>query len=209
MVFDDIHFSYGTINILRGVFLKVRPSSICGLYGRNGSGKSTLIKIGVGMLKPFSGNVFINDVCVTAQKGANRFEKIAYLSQDSFLPRDLTIEKILRVCNVHHLLLSDEVIKPLLKQRVNDVSGGEKRYLELRIVLALDRSYYLLDEPFTGAAPILIEKMMYMIIAKKNEGKGVLLTDHYSRYVKAVVDEMWILEDGYCHPEKSPAKDGA
>jgi len=209
LVFDALHFSYGSQSILRGVFIKISPGSICAVTGRNGSGKSTLMKIGVGELKPFSGNIYIDGECVTAQKGAKRFRHIAYLSQKSFLPRELSVLNLLKKCNSVKSLLKDEILEPLLLQKIADLSGGEKRYLELRLILSLDRHYYLLDEPFTGSAPVLIERMIDIIRQKKNEDAGILLTDHYSRYVARVIDEQYFLIDGYSYKQKCPVSHGA
>ena len=203
MVFDDIQFSYGVTEVLRGVFLRINSGSICGLVGRNGSGKSTLIKIGTGLLNPLSGNIFVDGICTTFQKGAKRFEKVAYLSQKSFLPRELSVSKMLAACHVRSLS-EDNVIHPLLAQKIDVLSGGERRYIELRIILELERNYYLLDEPFTGTAPVLIEKMIDLIREKKKRGKGILLTDHYSRYVEEIVDDVYLLQSGYCRQRKSP-----
>ena len=156
------------------------------------------MKIGVGILRPHSGNVFVGDDCVTSQRGAKRFARIAYLSQKSFLPKELHVAKILRACQAQTVLLNDPIIAPILEQKVGDISGGEKRYLELVFILGLERDFYMLDEPFTGVSPVLVEKMIKIIREKKERGQGILLTDHYTKYVALVVEDMYELQDGYC-----------
>lgn len=198
MVFDAIHFSYGSFDVLRGVYLKAAPGSVCGLLGRNGSGKSTLMKIGAGLLMPQSGNVFIKDRCVTSIKGAKRFAQLAFLSQKSFLPGEMRVADVLKACHAESVIYRDEIIESISSHKIHAISGGERRYLEFYMVFALDRDFYLLDEPFTGMSPLLIEKMMHVIRERKEEGRGVLLADHYTRYLKMAADDIYELRDGYC-----------
>ncbi len=178
--------------------MKIDPGSICGLIGRNGTGKSTLMKLGVGELKPFSGNIFIHGVCVTTLSPVKRFQHIAYLSQNTFLPRELRVADCLKKCHADKLLFTDEIVKPLLSEKIGILSGGERRYLEILLVLSLKRFIYLLDEPFTGASPKLIERMIAFLRKKKEDGAGLLITDHYTRYVEEIVDKTYELRDGYC-----------
>ncbi len=199
MTFDSIIFSYGNKRILNGVYLKIPKGTIVGLYGINGSGKTTLIKIGSGHLKQDDGNVFIAQKSFYEEPLVSRFKKIAYLSQDSFLPKDLTVKEIVTQNNFNEkIFYEDSLIKKIYSTKINVISGGELRYLEIKLLLELNREYYLLDEPFSGIEPIMIEKIIKMLVKAKSNNKGILITDHYYRYVKEVNDIAYVLKDGTC-----------
>jgi len=200
MTFDSIIFSYGSKKILNGVYLKIPKGAIVGLYGINGSGKSTLLKIGCGHLKQNDGNVFINNKSQYEKMLISRFEKIAYLSQNTFLPSDLTINEIVTKNNFNKKTFkTDQLIGKLYSNRINSLSGGELRYLEIMLLLELNRDYYLLDEPFSGIEPIMIEKIIELIIEAKEHNKGILITDHFYRYVKEINDISYVLKNGSCY----------
>ncbi len=200
MTFDSIMFSYGTKRILSGVYLTIPRGKIVGLYGINGSGKSTLLKIGSGHLKEADGNVFINKESYFNKSLINNFKKIAYLSQKSFLPTDLSIKNIVERNRYDEKpFKKDELIGKIYSNKIHSISGGELRYFEIKLLFALDREFYLLDEPFSGIEPILIEKIILLLIEAKRKGKGILITDHFYRYVNEVNDISYVLKDGICY----------
>ena len=200
MTFDSIIFDYGNKRILNGIYLKIPKGVIVGLYGINGSGKSTLIKIGCGHLKQEDGNIFINQESYYEKSLTDRFKKIAYLSQNSFLPMDLTIKDIISKNGFSQKMFQeDSVIEKLYYNKINSLSGGELRYLEIKILLELNREYYLLDEPFSGIEPIIIEKIITLLLKAKSNNKGILITDHFYRYVKEINDVSYVLKDGICY----------
>ncbi|MFA8344417.1 MAG: ATP-binding cassette domain-containing protein [Rhodothermaceae bacterium] len=200
MVFDSIIFGYNDKNILNGIYLKIPKGSIVGLYGVNGSGKSTLLKIGCGYLKANDGNIFINQESYYDKPRIKRFQKIAYLSQNSFLPPDLTIKKIILNSGLcEEVFFEDKLVKKLYKEKIKSLSVGELRYFEIKLLFALDREYYLLDEPFSGIAPIMIEQIIELIKKSKTQNKGILITEHYYRYVRQINDTSYILTNGKCH----------
>lgn len=200
MTFDSIIFGYDSNKTLGGIYLKIPKGKIVGLYGINGSGKSTLLKIGCGHLKPDDGNVFINQESCYEKSLVNRFEKIAYLSQNSFLPFDLTIKEIVTRNDFSEKAFKDDSqIGKLFFNKINSLSGGELRYLEIKLIFELNREYYLLDEPFSGIEPIMIEKIISLILEEKSNNKGILITDHFYRYVKEINDISYILRNGLCY----------
>ncbi|MCP5063459.1 MAG: ATP-binding cassette domain-containing protein [Ignavibacteriae bacterium] len=200
MIFDSIIFSYASKKILGGIYLKIPKGKIVGLYGLNGSGKSTLLKIGCGYLKQDDGNIFINQESCYEKSLVSRFEKIAYLSQDSFLPSDLTIKEIVTRNNFSKkAFVDDSLIGPFFFNKINSLSGGELRYLEIKLIFELNREYYLLDEPFSGIEPIMIEKIISLILNEKSKNKGILITDHFYRYIKEINDISYILRNGLCY----------
>ena len=100
--------------------------------------------------------------------------------------------------NSFQYFTNNETIKKIYNQEISTLSGGELRYLELKLLFSLNRDYFLLDEPFTGIAPIMIERIVEEILIQKDKGKGILLTDHYSRYVTSIVDTAYLLKNGQC-----------
>lgn len=197
-VFDSIIFGYNDKLILRGVYLSISINSIVGLFGFNGCGKSTLIKIGAGFLTQNDGNIFIDEVVVENNYSINRYNSLGYLSQDSFIPKDITVWEFLKISNSsHNNLIDDPIIKKIINQKIISLSGGELRYLEIIFLFSLDRKYYLLDEPFTGIEPLYIEKIIDLIQKEKQKGKGILLTDHYHHYVTDIIDKCYLMKAGY------------
>ncbi len=200
MTFDSIIFSYGTTKILNGIYLTIPKGKIVGLYGVNGSGKSTLLKIGCGHLTEDDGNIFINQKSYYEASIQSRFKKIAYLSQNTFLPSDLSIKNIVVRNNFNESIFQeDQLIGKLYANKINTLSGGELRYLEVKLLLELNREYYLLDEPFSGIEPIVIEKIIALLLEAKLNGKGIIITDHFYRYVKGINDISYVLRDGSCY----------
>lgn len=198
MVFDSVIYSYSSTKVLRGIFLKISHSSLVGIFGINGSGKSTILKIGAGLLIPQNGNVFIKNECYNNSMSISRYNHIAYLPQESFLPSDLTLLELERyIPTLKNVIEEDHLLIKMQKQKVASLSSGELRYLEIKLLFSLDRAYYLLDEPFTGVEPNLIEILCELFNTQKKLGKGILLTDHYYRYVTEIIDKAYLLKDGY------------
>lgn len=198
MILDSVIYSYGNNIVLRGIFLKIPRSSLVGIFGLNGSGKSTILKIGAGLLIPQNGNVFINSECFNKSMSIRRYSHIAYLPQESFLPKDLTLSELEKYVPIlRSAIEDDDLLIKIRNQKIASLSGGELRYLEIKLLFSLERDYYLLDEPFTGVEPNLIENLCELFNIQKNLGKGILLTDHYYRYVTEIVDNAYLLKDGY------------
>lgn len=199
MILDSIYLNFNENQILNGVYLKVDTHCITGLFGLNGSGKSSLLKIGAGLVRPNSGNVFIDNQVYSPTNIINRYNFIAFLSQTSFLPKDITVGKIVSLFPIdENILKMDGVLSKVANESIADLSGGELRYLELKLIFSLNRKYYLLDEPFTGVEPKIIDLIIGELINLKRSGKGILITDHYHRYVTEVVDTSYLLKNGQC-----------
>lgn len=195
LILDSIFFYRKQNEILKGVYVSVEKGKITALVGRNGSGKSTLLKIAAGQLLADSGLTIIDQKKLVKREKSERFKHISYLPQKSFLNSNLKV-------NVYLSLLKsspkDNVIEKHKTEKVVNLSGGIRRYLEAYLILSLNRDYYLLDEPFTGVEPFLIERLIEKILVLKQKNKAVLLTDHYFRYVKPITDIEYVLENGSC-----------
>jgi lipopolysaccharide export system ATP-binding protein len=199
LILDGVFYRVPSLDILQGVHLKARAGTITGLFGRNGSGKTTLLKVAAGQIQPNSGLTIIDGERLHEQSKWTRYAKIAYLPQESMLPSDVAVKTLLQSADVAPATLPDRV-RSCTDQKVRTLSGGERRLLEVEIVLGLDRDYILLDEPFTGVEPILIDVIGRRIEQAAAEGTGVLLTDHYHRHVTPLAEAAYVLWQKQCYP---------
>lgn len=193
---DSVIKSYDLNQVLTDIYLKCETGDIIGILGRNGSGKSTLLKILFGTLGADSKFIRID-----GQISNNPYrikETICYLPQFNFLPKYLTVEKAAQLYigpSSLSAFLDDERLSPFRKYKVSKLSGGEQRYFEVKLVLNVNSKFVLLDEPFNGASPILIEKIKEMIISA-SQHKGIILTDHDYRNVLDVAKRFCLIYDG-------------
>jgi lipopolysaccharide export system ATP-binding protein len=193
---DSIRKEFGTNQVLTDISLRCQPGDIIGLLGRNGSGKSTLLKIIFGTLNSDYKFIRIND-SILSQPFKTR-HTIAYLNQDNFLPINLTVKQVVEIYSNDLDLkgfLDDEVLLKVIETKIRNLSGGESRYLEVKLLLNLNTLFILLDEPFNGISPLHVELIKKMIIDKSLK-KGILLTDHDYRNVLDVANKYYLLFDG-------------
>ncbi|MFQ5572408.1 MAG: ATP-binding cassette domain-containing protein [Rhodothermales bacterium] len=199
LVLDAIFYEVPALRILQGAYLKVQRGQICGLFGRNGSGKTTLLKIATGQMRPSSGIVIIDGERFAKPQRQRRFEKIAYLPQTPMLPKGMLVETLIRAFPAaSRHLLRDDLLAPFRRYRIDQLSGGQRRYLELKLVLSLGRSYVLLDEPFTGIEPLIIDRMTEAIREAAAQGSGILATDHYHHYMLPIADDAYLMIHKQC-----------
>jgi len=193
---DSIRKEFGTKQVLTDIAINCQPGDIIGLLGRNGSGKSTLLKILFGTLHTDYKFIRINDSVV--DKPFKSKNTISYLSQDNFLPNDLTVKQVVDVYsdNIHiNGFLDDEILSKVKGTKIRNLSGGESRYLEVKLLLNLNTLFVLLDEPFNGISPLHVDLIKKMI-TDKSLGKGIILTDHDYRNVLDVANKYYLLFDG-------------
>jgi lipopolysaccharide export system ATP-binding protein len=193
---DSVMQSYGNRQVLTDIYLKCGTGDIVGILGRNGCGKSTLLKIIFGAVN--SGNKFVRingNVYQTPFKAA---DLIGYLPQHTFLLPHLTIRKITELyLNKSQVepFLNDPVIGNLQNNKINSLSGGELRYFEIKLMLNSNYQFIMLDEPFNGVAPILVERLKEMI-TEHAKTKGIILTDHDYNNVLDVANRYCLIHDG-------------
>ncbi len=193
---DSIRKEFGTNQVLTDISLRCRPGDIIGLLGRNGSGKSTLLKIIFGTLHTDHKFIRINEKILNQPFKKKR--QVAYLSQDNFLPKDITVKYAIKTYSDfldEDAILEDAVLSKVSDTRIRDLSGGESRYLEVKLLLNLETSFLLLDEPFNGISPLHIDLIKNMIL-DKSVNKGIILTDHDYRNVLDVANSYYLLFDG-------------
>lgn len=193
---DSIRKSFRDKQVLTDIYLKCQTGDIIGLLGRNGSGKSALLKILFGTLYSDYKHISVNGELLA--KPFIVKNTISFLYQDNFLPKDLTVKKVIQLFD-HQLdisdLYGDQVLSKVHDTKIRYLSGGESRYLEIKIILSLDSKFVLLDEPFNGVSPIHINLVKEMIKKQVNR-KGIVLTDHDYNNVLDVANKYMILFDG-------------
>ncbi|HEY5536121.1 MAG TPA: ATP-binding cassette domain-containing protein [Ignavibacteria bacterium] len=193
---DSVRKEFGTDQVLTDIFLKCQSGDVIGLLGRNGSGKSTLLKIIFGTLYTDHKFIRINDKRI--DQPFKTKNKIAYLSQDNFLPQNITVKQVVKIYfgnNDQKEILDDEVLTKVANTKIQDLSGGESRYLEVKLLLNMDTQFVLLDEPFNGISPLHVELLKKMILDQSLK-KGIILTDHDYRSVLDVANRYYVLFDG-------------
>lgn len=193
---DSVIKSYDTRQVLTDIWLTCQTGDIIGILGRNGCGKSTLLKILFGSLTAERKFIRIDGKvhdCPFKTPGL-----ISFLPQDNFLPKHLKVSKIIRFFRDKEKaddFLNDPVLDSVSGQRIADLSAGELRYLEIRLLLLSNSKFVLLDEPFTGLSPLLIDSIKEMIISA-SANKGIILTDHDYRNVLELANRFCIMVDG-------------
>jgi len=193
---DSVFKSFGTNQILTDIFISCKPGEIIGLLGRNGTGKSTLLKIIFGALKSERKFIRINGTIVN-----NLFESrnlVSYLPQDNFLPNHLNIKNIISLfCNNSdkETLLNNKFIKPFVNRKSRELSGGEKRLIEIFLIVNSSAKYILIDEPFNGVAPFYKDDIK-TLIREYSQKKGFIITDHDYRNIIDVTTRNILLYDG-------------
>jgi ABC-type cobalamin/Fe3+-siderophores transport system ATPase subunit len=182
---DSVTHSFGKRHVLKGAWLKCCRGQIVGLLGRNGCGKSTLLQIIFGTLKADYRALFVNGHSI---RHLFKLNLSAYLPQDSFLPQRMKVKRVIRLFvgqPLEGLLAEEPRIKELYTKRVNELSGGEKRFLELGLVLALKRPFVFLDEPFSELEPLYKKRVRSWLIKTAEQGSAIIITDHdYTQILK-------------------------
>jgi ABC-type multidrug transport system ATPase subunit len=193
--FDGIQFSFGERQLLSGIYVKCEQGKVTGLLGRNGTGKSTLLKIVFGALAAEISSVRIDMASVMFP--AFRSGKIAYLPQESFVPSDFTLRRILALYKIDAKRITDHFPEFLdrLDFQSAELSGGNLRLFEVLLIVNSKASFCLLDEPFTGLSPALVERLQVVITLEKSN-KGILITDHLYRQVMQLSDSLYLLTNG-------------
>jgi len=193
---DSVVKSYGLYDVLTDIYLKCQTGDIIGMLGRNGTGKSTLMKILFGTLQ--ADRKFIRIDGKVYNQPYKIINEICYLPQDSFLPKYMSVEKTIELYLGKQQVtnfLEDSILQKLNTSKISHLSGGELRYLEIKLLLHTDCKFILLDEPFNGVSPILVGEIKKLIL-KTSEFKGIILTDHDYRNVLDVANQFCLIYDG-------------
>lgn len=206
---EEIRKSYKGRKVVDGVTVTVNQGEIVGLLGPNGAGKTTSFYMTVGLVKPDSGKVFLDDLDITNYPMYKRAQLgIGYLPQEISVFRKLSVEdNILAILELTKLtkteqkerleqLLEEFSLTHVRKNLGNRLSGGEKRRTEIARALATNPKFILLDEPFAGVDPIAVEDIQSIISELKQKNIGVLITDHNVQETLSITDRAYLLFEG-------------
>jgi lipopolysaccharide export system ATP-binding protein len=205
----DVRKSYGRRCVVDDVSLSVRHGEVVGLLGANGAGKTTTFYMLVGLESTEQGSVVLDGRDVTDLPMYLRARLgLGYLPQEPSIFRKLTAEqnilavletmKISRLDRLSRLeeLLEEFGVSHVRKIRGDALSGGERRRVEIARCLATQPRYILLDEPFAGIDPIAIDDIREIILYLKEQGIGILITDHNVRETLGITDRAYIMAEG-------------
>lgn len=214
---NDLVKTYKERNVVNKVSIHVDQGQIVGLLGPNGAGKTTTFYMIVGIEHPSDGSIFIDDHDITGLPIHKRGTYgIGYLPQEASIFRKLTVEEnLLAMLETTSLsrkeqkkkaesLMEEFTITKLRNRLGIQLSGGERRRVEIARCLVMDPAFILLDEPFAGIDPLAVNDIQDIISHLKGRGIGVLITDHNVRETLSIVDKAYILNEGQILLEGSP-----
>jgi lipopolysaccharide export system ATP-binding protein len=213
----EISKSYRGRRVVDDVSVHVSRGEIVGLLGPNGAGKTTSFYMVVGLISPDSGKVLLDGVDLTGMPMFQRAQHgISYLPQEASVFRKLSVEDNLmailqtrRLTNAERRDKMNSLIDQMGLQTVRrskgfQLSGGERRRVEIARSLAIEPSFLLLDEPFSGIDPIQVLELQRIILDLKRDGLGILVTDHNVRETLSVTDRAYIINAGKIFRTGSP-----
>jgi lipopolysaccharide export system ATP-binding protein len=200
---------YGKRTVVKGVSVEVKQGEIVGLLGPNGAGKTTTFYMIVGLIKPKSGKIFLNDIEITNEPIYKRARLgIGYLAQEESVFQKLSVQDNIRaILEMTKLsrkeqqyktnqLLEEFGLTHIKKSKGFQLSGGERRRTEIARALAIDPKFLLLDEPFAGVDPIAVEDIQTIVRHLKDRNIGVLITDHNVHETLSITDRAYLLFEG-------------
>ncbi len=209
LIAKKIEKSYKNKKVVKGISIEVNQGEIVGLLGPNGAGKTTSFYMIVGLIKPNSGKIFLNNIDVTRYPMYKRAQNgIGYLAQEASIFRKLSVEynilsvlQLTKLSKAQQIKKMDELIDEfglshIRKNRGDLLSGGERRRTEIARALATDPKFLLLDEPFAGVDPVAVEDIQKIIAHLKNKNIGILITDHNVQETLAITDKTFLMFEG-------------
>ena len=201
--------SYRRRRVVNHVSVSISPGEVVGLLGPNGAGKTTTFYLAIGFIKPDDGEVFLGERKITNLPMYKRARLgIGYLPQEPSIFRKMTVEgNVLAILETQGIaraarksrldeLLTELNVTNVAKSKGYQLSGGERRRVEIARALATRPKFMLLDEPFAGIDPIAVEDIQGIIAGLKAKGLGVLITDHNASGTLAITDRAYIMCDG-------------
>ncbi len=214
---ENLTKTYKRRTVVDGVSIQVKRGEIVGLLGANGAGKTTSFRMVVGMIKPDNGKVMFQGKDVSRMPMYRRARLgLGYLSQESSVFRNMTVlDNLLAVLEARRVprkerleramsLLEDLQLTRLKDSLASNLSGGERRRLEVSRALATEPSLLLLDEPFAGVDPITVEEIQRILSKLSARGIAILITDHAVLETLRISDRAYILHQGRVISEGDP-----
>lgn len=201
---DSVQMRFGEKIVLSDVFLTCESGDIVAVFGRNGCGKSTLLQIIYGTLSPQNMFLKINNHVMRGVKDVRKL--VSFLPQQHFLPNHFLVSKVLSLwLNKSKIdtFANDVLLKPILDTKIGQLSGGELKYLEVKLILNTETPFCILDEPYSGISPVMIEKINNLILLNANQ-KGIIITDHDYQNMLSIATKLYFIKDqrGHFLPNK-------
>lgn len=206
---DKLVKIYKNRTVVNEASVELRQGEIVGLLGPNGAGKTTTFYMIVGIIKAYSGNIYLDDTNITEFPMYKRAQLgIAYLPQEPSVFRQLSVEDNIRAIlqftdltkeqqkEKLESLISEFHLEKVRKNLGNNLSGGERRRTEIARCLASNPNFILLDEPFAGVDPIAVEDIQQIVANLKNRDIGILITDHNVHETLSITDRSYLLYEG-------------
>jgi lipopolysaccharide export system ATP-binding protein len=201
--------TYRRRRVVNDVALRLQQGEIVGLLGPNGAGKTTTFYMIVGLIQPQSGRILLDGVDITAMPMYKRSRMgLGYLSQEPSIFRKLSVEdNIVAILETLPLtkeqresrleaVLQELHIEHLRQSKAFQLSGGERRRLEITRALVTEPKFMMLDEPFAGVDPIAVHDIQTIVAGLRHRGIGVLISDHNVEQTLDIVDRAYIMFDG-------------
>ena len=201
LVVDSVVVRFGEKTVLSGGYITSETGKVTGLLGRNGTGKSCMFRALMGGLKVEYVIVHFDGVPIDRKKIGLR---IKYLPQDRMIPRGMTLRRAFELYKVDfwEFALRFPEFSGRFDSELWEMSGGEARLAEVYLALMMEGEFCILDEPFSQVDPVHIEAVRQMIRDKSRE-KGIIVTDHNFEAISQVVDNLFVIADGYTFPVES------
>jgi lipopolysaccharide export system ATP-binding protein len=200
---------YKSRTVVNDVSVSVKQGEIVGLLGPNGAGKTTTFYMIVGLIRPNSGKIFLNEEEITDLPMYKRARRgVGYLAQEASVFRKLSVEEnimaVLEMTDkprqeqkeITESLLEEFSLTHVRKNLGMVLSGGERRRTEIARALAVGPSFVLLDEPFAGVDPIAVEEIQTIVAKLKNKNIGILITDHNVNETLSITDRAYLMFEG-------------
>ena len=204
----NIKKSFKKKEILHGIDLQIRSSEVFGLLGPNGAGKTTLFSLISGLVMTTSGKILLDDNDITFKDISFRASKgIIYLPQEPSVFRKLSVEdnikaalqtkfKNIQIEDKYERLVREFDLFNLERQIAENLSGGQRRKLEIARAFALEPKFILLDEPFAGIDPLTINEIKNIISKLRSKNVGVVISDHNAQATMDICDNISVINDG-------------
>jgi lipopolysaccharide export system ATP-binding protein len=206
---DNLIKRYNTRTVVDNVSIEVEEGEIVGLLGPNGAGKTTSFYMIVGLIKPNTGKIYLDDEDITQLPVYKRARRgISYLAQEASVFRSMTVEDNIRAVlemsgfpvaeqkERLETLLEEFGLGRIRKSKGIQLSGGERRRTEIARALALKPRFILLDEPFAGVDPIAVEDIQGIVSHLSSKNIGILITDHNVHETLSITDRAYLLFEG-------------
>ena len=211
--------SYGKNSILKEISISIKLDEITGLLGPNGAGKTTLFYILAGLTKPSNGLVLLNNTEITHLSLSSRADAgLVYLPQEPSIFRNLSVEDNLKssletkfsskleIKRRINEIMEEFKISSLAKQKGRELSGGQRRRVEIARSVALNPKFIMLDEPFAGIDPLAIDDLKELIQKLTEKGLGILISDHNVKATTDICKKIFVISSGNIIAEGSSKK---